>query len=179
MPKIVEQGCIFVCLLSCSNAARKEFTISTRQSHRYPKTPHRSSRNCHTVRSEIFTPFGRILQVEISESLYEAFDEFELEDISHLNQVSRYQEQSELTEVSLHSRAIDMPESLEEQVHQKILQDKLHRAIGKLPEVQRRRLMLYYFGGYTYQQIAEMEGCKHPAIMKSVAAAEKKLKKYF
>lgn len=23
------------------------------------------------------------------------------------------------------------------------------------------------------------EGCKHPAIMKSVAAAEKKLKKYF
>ena len=63
MPKIVEQGCIFVCLLSCSNAARKEFTISTRQSHRYPKTPHRSSRNCHTVRSEIFTPFGRILHL--------------------------------------------------------------------------------------------------------------------
>ena len=51
--------------------------------------------------------------------------------------------------------------------------------IGKLPEVQRRRLILYYFSGYTYQQIAEMEGCKHPAIMKSVAAAEKKLKKYF
>lgn len=122
---------------------------------------------------------GQHQKMEISESLYRAFDDFELEDISFLNQVSRYQEQSELTEVSLHSRAIDMPESLEEQVHQKILQDKLHRAIGKLPEVQRRRLMLYYFGGYTYQQIAEMEGCKHPAIIKSVAAAEKKLKKYF
>lgn len=122
---------------------------------------------------------GQHQKMEISASLYRAFDDFELEDISYLNQVSRYQEQSELTEISLHSRAVDMPESLEEQVHQKILQDKLHRAIGKLPEIQRRRLMLYYFGGYTYQQIAEMEGCKHPAIMKSVAAAEKKLKKYF
>lgn len=122
---------------------------------------------------------GQTQKVEISESLYEAFDEFELEDISHLNQVSRYQEQSELTEVSLHSRAVEVPEPLEEQVYRKLLCEKLHKAIGKLPEVQRRRLMLYYFGGYTYQQIAEMEGCKHPAIMKSVAAAEKKLKKYF
>lgn len=111
--------------------------------------------------------------------LYRAFDDFELEDISHLNQVSRYQEQSELTEVSLHSRAVEVPEPLEEQVYRKFLREKLHKAIGKLPEVQRRRLMLYYFGGYTYQQIAEMEGCKHPAIIKSVAAAEKKLKKYF
>lgn len=122
---------------------------------------------------------GQTQKVEISESLYEAFDEFELEDISHLNQVSRYQEQSELTEVSLHSRAVEVPEPLEEQIYRKLLCEKLHKAIGKLPEVQRRRLMLYYFGGYTYQQIAEMEGCKHPAIIKSVAAAEKKLKKYF
>lgn len=84
-----------------------------------------------------------------------------------------------MTEVSLHSRAVEVPESLEEQVYRKLLCEKLHKAIGKLPEVQRRRLMLYYFDGYTYQQIAEMEGCKHPAIVKSVAAAEKKLKKYF
>lgn len=122
---------------------------------------------------------GQTQKVEISESLYEAFDEFELEDISHLNQVSRYQEQSELTEVSLHGRAVEVPEPLEEQVYRKLLREKLHKAIEKLPEVQRRRLILYYFSGYTYQQIAEMEGCKHPAIMKSVAAAEKKLKKYF
>ena len=29
------------------------------------------------------------------------------------------------------------------------------------------------------EQIAQMEGCKHPAIMKSIAIAEKKIKKYF
>lgn len=55
---------------------------------------------------------------------------------------------------------------------------ELHRTIAQLPEIQRRRVLLYYFGGYTYEQIAQMEGCKYPAIIKSVAAAEKNIKKY-
>lgn len=37
-------------------------------------------------------------------------------------------------------------------------------------------LLLYYFGGFTLEKIAEMEGCKHPAISKSIRAAEKNLK---
>ena len=56
--------------------------------------------------------------------------------------------------------------------------DKLHRAIAQLPEKQRRRLVLYYFGEFTYEQIADMEGCKHPAVMKSVSSALKKLKNF-
>ena len=55
----------------------------------------------------------------------------------------------------------------------------LHKAIATLPEVQRRRLLLYYFGNMTYQEIAKLEGCKHPAVMKSVKAAIETLKKYF
>lgn len=43
----------------------------------------------------------------------------------------------------------------------------------------RRRLLLYYFGGYTYEQIAQMECCKYPSIIKSVAAAENNIKKFF
>ena len=33
----------------------------------------------------------------------------------------------------------------------------LHRSIAKLPEVQRRRLLLYFFGEMTYEQIAALE----------------------
>jgi RNA polymerase sigma-70 factor (ECF subfamily) len=55
---------------------------------------------------------------------------------------------------------------------------ELHKAIAQLPEIQRRRVLLYYFGGYTYEQIAQMEGCRHPAIIKSVTTAEKNIKKY-
>ena len=54
--------------------------------------------------------------------------------------------------------------------------DKLHQAIAKLPEKQRRRLVLYYFGEFTYEQIAEMEGCTKRAVKFSVDIALKNLK---
>lgn len=69
-------------------------------------------------------------------------------------------------------------EIAEEIVSQRMEADRLHQAIAQLPEKQRRRLVLYYFGEFTYEQIADMEGCKHPAVMKSISSALKKLKKY-
>ncbi len=68
-------------------------------------------------------------------------------------------------------------ESVEETVSRQMEVEALHRAIAKLPDIQRRRLILYYFGEFTYQQIAEMEGCTFQAVAKSVVATEKFLKK--
>lgn len=116
---------------------------------------------------------------KISKELYELFDRFELEDISHLNVVSRYHEQSELTEGTLNNRTLNKPPSMEEAVYQKSMYEQLHKAISMLPAPQRRRVILHYFEGYTYEQIAMIEGCTHQAVNKSVLAAEKKLKKYF
>lgn len=56
---------------------------------------------------------------------------------------------------------------------------QLHRAISELPEIQKRRLILYYFQGLTYEQIAEMEGCTKRAVKFSVDIAVEKLKKFF
>ena len=116
---------------------------------------------------------------KISRELYELFNRFELEDISQLNVISRYLEHSELTEGTLNQRALFQPESLEDTICRKNMYEQLHTAISLLPKVQRHRLILYYFEGYTYEQIALMEGCTHPAIIKSVSEAEKKIKKYF
>lgn len=114
---------------------------------------------------------------EISMELYAAFNSFELNDISQMNVISRHLEQSDLTDETLNQRAANLTESVEDHVYRRIMYDQLHKAIAQLPVTQRRRLLLYYFGGYTYAQIAEMEGCKHPAVMKSVAAAENNIKK--
>ena len=62
---------------------------------------------------------------------------------------------------------------MEETVSQRIEVDKLHQAITKLPEKQHRRLLLYYFGEFTYEQIAAIEGCKVQVIAKSIKTAEK------
>ena len=113
---------------------------------------------------------------EISRELYEAFNEFELEDISYLNVWDRHLEQSEIWEPTLNERAVDVQESVENIVIRNLQNKKVHRAIGMLPEVQQRRVKMYFFEGMTYEEIATKEECKHPAVVKSVKAALEKLK---
>lgn len=126
-----------------------------------------------------FTDSNKVKQwMEIDKTLFDAFNEFELDDLSFFNEVDRHYERSEVTEATLNRRAAKPQKSVEEIVSQQMEMDKLHRAIAQLPEKQRRRLVLYYLGEFTYEQIADMEGCKHPAVMKSISSALKKLKNF-
>ena len=122
---------------------------------------------------------GELQTIEIDEVLYGLFNRFELEDISHLNKLSRHIEHSELTEASLNDRAFCKPENIEEEVSRNMEYELLYRLIAKLPEVQRRRLLLYFFGEMTYEQIAALEGCTKRAVKFSVDIAIEKLKKDF
>ena len=121
---------------------------------------------------------GKQQNIEIDEMLYQTFDRFELEDISHLNRVSRHIEHSELTDETLNDRAFYKAERIEDIVSESIEYEQLHRAVSELPEVQRRRLKLYFFGELTYEQIAKLEGCKYQAVQCSVKAALKAIKKF-
>ena len=116
--------------------------------------------------------------MEIDKALFDIFDRFELDDISFMNEVDRHYEQSEQTEQSLNRRIAQSQESVEETVFQRVEIKTLRQAIAKLPEKQRRRLVLYYFGDFTYEQIAEMEGCKYQAVQYTIYAALKNLKKF-
>ncbi len=122
---------------------------------------------------------GKQQNIEIDEILYQTFDRFELEDISHLNRVSRHIEHSELTDETLNDRAFYKAERIEDIVSESIEYEQLHRGGSELPEVQRRRLKLYFFGELTYEQIAKMEGCTKRAVKFSVDIAVEKLKKNF
>lgn len=116
---------------------------------------------------------------EISAAVFTLFDSFELDDLSYLNEVDRHYEQSELTEASLYDRAVHRPATVEESALQSMEYAQLHRAISGLPEIQKRRLILYYFQGLTYEQIAGMEGCTKRAVKFSIDIAVEKLKKSF
>lgn len=121
---------------------------------------------------------GVLRELQITKELFEVLNRFELDDLSILNEWDRHYEHSELTEISLYNRAVMLPESVEESVFRSLCYEALHKAIQKLPETQRRRLVLYYFEGLTYAQIAEKEGCTFQAVGKTIAAAEKRLKKF-
>lgn len=116
-------------------------------------------------------------EMKIQKELFDMLNQFELDDLSILNEWDRHIEHFEQTEQSLNRRAYYKAESVEDAVLRNIEYERLHRAISELPETQRRRLTLYYFQGLTYEQIAEMEGCSHPAVIKSVSAAIEKIRK--
>ena len=119
---------------------------------------------------------GQRNYLEVEKELYEAFNDFELEDLSYLNVWNRHLEQSDVWETSLNERAVEVSETVEEIVLRNIQNEKVHRAIEQLPEVQKRRLMMYFFEGMTYEEIVVKEKCKHPAVVKSVKAALEKMK---
>lgn len=115
---------------------------------------------------------------EIDQDLYSAFDRFELDDISQINEASRHLSEMGMSEESLCHLIADPSEPMEDRVYRRIMYQKLHKAIDQLPDIQRRRVILYYFEGYTYEQIAQMEGCSKRAVKFSVDIALKKLKDY-
>ena len=54
----------------------------------------------------------------------------------------------------------------------------LHDALKKLSETQQRRVILRYFEGLSYKQIAKQEGVSLPVAFKSVGEAIKNLKNF-
>lgn len=120
---------------------------------------------------------GRHYEFEISRMLYEAFDSFELEDISYLNVWDRHIEQSEVWESSLNERSMEKPDTVEEIVFRNLQAEMIHKAIWKLPEIQRRRLILYFFGGLSFEEIGKREGCSKVAVKYTVDKALEKIKK--
>ena len=62
---------------------------------------------------------GRLQDVEVSKEIYKAFDRFELDDLSELNEYDNHIEHSEIFENNLESRAKDKPISLENEIIEK------------------------------------------------------------
>lgn len=116
-------------------------------------------------------------EFEISETLYHAFDTFELEDLSYLNVWDRHIEHSEVWEPTLSRRAFGKPADFEESMLKKLRDEQLHNAIRQLPEKQRNRLFLHYFEGLTYMEIAKKENCSVRAVEYSVQGAIQRLRK--
>lgn len=121
---------------------------------------------------------GVLHEMEIDGELYGLLNAFELEDLSYLNEWDRHIEQSELSEETLEQRMRRTPCSVEETVYRAIQYEQLHQAIDQLPKTQRRRLLLYYFYDFTYEKIAEIEGCSAHSVFVAIERAKEKIK-YF
>lgn len=119
----------------------------------------------------------KIVCIEVEKEIYEVMNRFELDDLSYLNEMDNHYERSELTEAALTKRAQKKAESVDALVLEKLQNENLKETVLRLPEIQRRRVVLYYYGGFTCKQIAEQENCSVIAVKKTLDAARKNLKK--
>lgn len=144
--------------------------------------------NPYTLRTEIregvtyyYASFrdsqSALRETEVSREVYIVIDECRRHEKRQKNFFDRYIEHSELMDETLLRRAFTPPLTIEEAINKEEMADALNAAIEGLPEVQRRRFVLYYEVGLTYEQIAEIEGCKRQPVSRSVERATEKIRK--
>lgn len=119
---------------------------------------------------------NRIQMVEVSKSVFETFNIFELEDISKMNEYDRHLEHSEVDENTLYQKSVSSEQPLEEYFDKAQDAENLHMAISKLPDVQKRRLNKYYFEEKTFDEIALEEDCTYQCVQRLVYRAVEKIK---
>lgn len=112
--------------------------------------------------------------IEIDADIFEVLDSFELDDLSELNEYDRHIEHLSLEEVP-YKKYSSKVLNLEEEILQNMLYNELKIEISKLPEIQRRRLVLYFFNDLTLQEIAIIDNCSPQAVKKSLDSSIEKL----
>ena len=116
-------------------------------------------------------------EVEVTEEVYNAFNDFELRDLSELNEYDNHIEHSIIYEETLHRRTIIQQESIDDYIIKKATYEELINAIKTLPEIQQRRIKKYYFDEKNELQIAREENVSQKNVSKSLAVARENLGK--
>ena len=122
---------------------------------------------------------GENRQTQVSRPVYLEFERFVRQERNLRRWDERYLEYSTLTDEDLLNRAIHIPKSVEEAVIDSLTNQKLREAILALSQMQRRRFILYYEFGLTYEQIAVIEGCSKVAVKYSIDNAKANIQKKF
>lgn len=116
-----------------------------------------------------------IHSIEVSEKVFSAFNSFELEDIKLMHEYERHIEHFDLDENSIHQRTTLENNSVDVIVESKLLNEELKNAINELSDIQKQRVIKYYFENKTLEQIAQEEGCSKRAIKFSIDIALEKI----
>lgn len=117
--------------------------------------------------------------IEVSKEIYQTFNEFELSDLSQINKFDRHIEHLKLSENILNNKMINKQIVTEDIVIKNLETQKIHNLISKLPTIQKRRIIMYFFKEMTLKEIAQKEHCSIRAIQYTINIALKNLKNFY
>lgn len=98
----------------------------------------------------------------------------ERENRNLLQSDERHKEFFELSDEALNRRVRVTPKGVD--IIEQERSGLLHRTIAALPEIQRRRFLLYCEYDFNYYEIAAMEHCTASSVGKSITRAKEKIK---
>jgi len=131
------------------------------------------------VTIKYITADGKRIDVKVSVAVRDLLAQTDRKIRSQGRQDRRYLDKGEYID-GLTDTAIVCPgEDIADLVCRMDSYERLYTQIEKLPEVQRRRLRLYYNDELTCRQIAELENVHHTTISRSLKSAIAFLRKYF
>lgn len=123
------------------------------------------------------TADGNEICVEVSTSVKELLEQSDRQIRSQRRQDRRYLDFAPLTDELLENSLLGAYEDTADLLERMERDARLHNAIGKLTEIQRRRLHLHFFRGLTCKQIAKLENVNRRAVAYSIRQALNALKK--
>ena len=114
------------------------------------------------------------VDVEVSVEVYRVYEESRKQE-----ERQRYERREHIEGKSFdHCLLFDLTtEPLEETFERLETLREIGRELEKLPPLQRWRFILHFFYGYSYSEIAKMQGCHKSAVMRSAQSALKKIRK--
>jgi len=122
------------------------------------------------------TADGKRICVEVSTAVKELLEQSDRQIRSQGRQDRRYLDYAEYIDGVTSSTMATPQEDIADLLMKMELVKQLHAAMDKLTVTQRRRLMLYFYHGFSYRKIAEMEKVNHTTVSESVARAIQILK---
>ena len=102
---------------------------------------------------------GKSHELEVSEQFFMEFRQMERRNRNLLQWDERHREFSEVWDETLNRRALKLPKSIEEQMIEAERAELLCKAVDGLPEIQRRRFLLYYeYESVSYTHLVRQYG---------------------
>lgn len=122
---------------------------------------------------------GKRICVEVSTPVKELLEQSDRQIRSQRRQDRRHLDFAVFTDEDLASSLLPAYEDTADLLERMERDARLHEVIGKLTDIQRRRLGLYYFDGLSYSRIARIEGVSTQTVFSTIEKALKRLRKLY
>ena len=116
---------------------------------------------------------GKKIEVEVTEKIFEVFEDDRKLKERQRNERRFHYDKRGIEDYIIDNEQIRFLKSAEDIY---IDREAIKKALDSCTPTQRRRFCLNKIYGYTYAEIAKLEGCSVNVIFKSVSAVTKKLK---